>query len=137
MALFSKPDLKGKVSEELKTGAGIARRTPGIPDYLAGETDSYNKPLKPYLPQEIIGGSIPHIPGTEEEAVWNAASQACSTEKVHYAYTVEGNRVWYLACPSSALASAPHSWCPLLAALPGGSEYWDRETVYILSLIHI
>ena len=87
--------------------------------------------LSPHLPQELVGGSIPHIPGTEEEAVWNAASQACATEKVHFCYTVEGKRCWYLACPSSSLASNPDSWCPLAAALPGESEYWDKETVYL------
>ncbi len=37
----------------------------------------------------------------------------------------------YLACSSSALASNPDSWCPLAAALPGNSEFWDKETVYI------
>jgi hypothetical protein len=67
----------------------------------------------------------------EEEAVWNAAAQACGTERVHYTYTVEGNRCWYLALPSSALASYPHCWCPLAAALPGNSEFWDKETVYV------
>src|SRR5690606_22160909 len=40
-------------------------------------------------------------------------------------------KVWYLACPSSSMASNPDSWCPLAAALPGNSEYWDRETVYL------
>ncbi len=79
----------------------------------------------------MIGGNIPHIPGSEEEAVWNAASQACGTEKVHFCYTAEGGRLWYLACASSALASNPDSWCPLAAALPGNSEYWDKETVYL------
>ena len=39
--------------------------------------------------------------------------------------------MWYLACPSASLASNPDSWCPLAAALPGNSEYWDRETVYL------
>lgn len=85
----------------------------------------------PYLPAELIGGSIPYIPGTEEEAVWNAAAQACGTERVHFTYTIEKNKCWYLASPSSALASHPDSWCPLAAALPGNSEYWDKETVYL------
>jgi hypothetical protein len=85
----------------------------------------------PYLPQELIGGSIPYVAGLEDEAVWNAASQACGTERVHYVYTIEENKCWYLACPSSALASNPDSWCPIAAALPGNSEYWDQETVYI------
>ena len=87
--------------------------------------------LKPHLPQDLIGGSLPHIPGTEDEAVWNAASQACGTEKIHYCYAMEDDRIWYLACPSASLASNPDSWCPLAAALPGNSEYWDRETVYL------
>ncbi|MCD8571032.1 MAG: hypothetical protein LRY76_05850 [Alphaproteobacteria bacterium] len=29
------------------------------------------------------------------------------------------------------MASNPDSWCPLAAALPGNSEYWDKETVYL------
>ncbi len=84
-----------------------------------------------YLPADLIGGSVPYIFGTEDEAVWNAASQACGTDSVHYVYTISDNRVWYLATPSASLASHPDSWCPMAAALPGNSEYWDRETVYI------
>ncbi|MCF8495443.1 MAG: hypothetical protein K9G62_02115, partial [Alphaproteobacteria bacterium] len=59
----------------------------GIADYMAGEAEDYVSNLFPFLPQELIGGAIPYVPGTENEAVWNAASQACSTEKVHYVYT--------------------------------------------------
>lgn len=84
-----------------------------------------------YLPAEIIGGSVPYIFGHEEEAVWNAASQACGTDNVFYTYTVADGRLWYLATPASSMASNPDSWCPMAAALPGNSEYWDRETVYI------
>lgn len=87
--------------------------------------------VQPYLPADLVGGSIPYIPGREDEAVWNAASQSCGTERVHYCYTINEGRCWYLATPSSALASNPDSWCPLAAALPGNSEYWDRETVYL------
>jgi hypothetical protein len=87
--------------------------------------------LKPYLPGELIGGSIPYVAGKEDEGVWNAAAQACGTERVHYCYTVEEGRCWYLATPSSSLASNPDSWCPLAAALPGNSEFWDKQTVYI------
>lgn len=131
MALFSKDsdESKGKVSKDIQETGGIARRGPGLAGRVMGEGPM--RAVQPYLPQELIGGSLPHIPGSEDEAVWNAASQACSTEKVHYCYSVEGKRIWYLACPSSALASAPDSWCPLAAALPGNSEYWDKETVYI------
>lgn len=108
-----------------------AKPKPGVSDYLAGEAKEFVADLKPFLPQELVGGSLPYVPGTEEEAVWNAASQACGTEKVHFCYTIEENRVFYLACPSMMLSSNPDSWCPLAAALPGNSEYWDRETVYL------
>ena len=111
--------------------AGPSRVRPGMADVLAGEVKNFRGDLDPFLPSEIFGGSLPHIPGTEEEAVWNAASQACGTERVHYCYTVDDGRCWYLAVPSIALASAPDTWCPLAAALPGNSEYWDRETVYL------
>lgn len=104
---------------------------PGIADRIAGEARGFKIRLQPFLPSELIGGSIPHVPGLEEEAVWNAASQATGTERVHYTYTIDEGRCWYLAAPSSALASHPDSWCPLVAALPGNSEYWDRQTVYI------
>ena len=104
---------------------------PGLADHMAGETKSFVDTFSPFLPQELVGGSVPHIPGSEDEAVWNAASQACGTEKVHFCYVIEDQRCWYLACPSSALASDPDSWCPLAAALPGNSEFWDKETVYL------
>lgn len=117
--------------ERARRPRGVPRPRPGLSDYAAGEAGDFVSNLQPYLPQELIGGAVPHIPGTEEEAVWNAAAQACATEKVHFVYTIEGGRVWYLACPSSSLASNPDSWCPLAAALPGNSEYWDRETVYL------
>ncbi len=119
----------------LKEGAkgeeGMTRLRPGLSDRLAGEAGRVKETLSPYLPMELVGGSIPHIVGTEDEAVWNAASQALGTERVHYCYSVDSGRLWYLACPSSALASSPDSWCPLAAALPGNSEFWDRETVYL------
>lgn len=104
---------------------------PGLADHIAGEAGEFKATRLPYLPQELMGGSIPAVAGAEEEAVWNAAAQACGTERVHYCYTVNEGRCWYLACPSSALASNPDSWCPLAAVLPGNSEYWDRETVYL------
>lgn len=104
---------------------------PQVSDFLAGEAHGKVTKLTPFLPQELVGGSVPYVAGSEEEAVWNAASQACGTEKVHFCYTVEKNRCWYIATASSSMASNPDSWCPLAAALPGNSEYWDRETVYI------
>jgi hypothetical protein len=111
--------------------AAAARLRPSASDYIAGETDKFVGQLSPYLPHDLVGGSVPHVPGAEEESVWNAAAQACSTERVNYCYSIEGKRIWYLACPSASVASNPNSWCPLAAALPGRSEYWDRETVYL------
>lgn len=114
-----------------KAVATGARPSPGVADYLSGEAKGFVRNLQPHLPQELVGGTIPHIPGMEEEAVWNAASQACGTEKVHYCYSVADGKIYYLACPSSTMASNADSWCPLAAALPGNSEYWDHETVYL------
>jgi len=115
------------------TDAGRAQkpRKPGMADVLSGDARNFPEVLTPVLPSELTGGSVPYIPGTEEDAVWNAAVQACGTERVHYCYTIDDNRCWYLATPSASLASYPDSWCPLAAALPGNSEYWDKETVYL------
>jgi len=130
LALITKDKgLPGKKIQE--NSPGVSRVGPSVSDYMSGESADFVRNLKPYLPQELVGGVIPHIPGTEEEAVWNAASQACGTERVNYCYSIDENRIWYLACPASSMASNPDSWCPLAAALPGNSEYWDRETVYL------
>lgn len=124
-------DSRGEIKGEIKSDKIQKKPQPDLAVLMAGERQNFIDQLEPFLPSELIGGSLPYIPGTEEEAVWNAASQACATEKVHYVYTVEGNRVWYLACPSYTMVSNPDSWCPLAAALPGNSEFWDKETVYI------
>jgi len=129
--VFKNTEQETTPSEKAGEKKQPSKPSAGIADYMAGESRAFVSNLKPHLPQELIGGMIPHVPGTEEEAVWNAASQACSTEKVNFVYSVDAGRVWYLACPSSALASSPDSWCPLAAALPGHSEYWDQETVYL------
>lgn len=131
MVTSSENKESGKPSAEKQQSPGITRLTPGSAGKRAGELADFKKTLVPNLPSEVIGGSVPYVSGTEEEAVWNAASQACGTEKVHFTYTVEDGRCWYIACPSSSFASAPDSWCPLAAALPGNSEFWDKETVYI------
>ena len=114
---------------------GPAKRKPAVSGSAFGGVSTFGEPgavsLQPYLPSDLVGGSIPYVPGTEDEGVWNAASQSCGTERVHYCYTINEGRCWYLATPSSSLASSPDSWCPLAAALPGNSEYWDRQTVYL------
>jgi hypothetical protein len=71
-----------------------------------------------YFPPDLIGGTCPRIPGEEEEIVWNAAAEACDTERVHVVWQSFDNRIWYLAVKSSELASKPNSWCPLSSLLP-------------------
>jgi hypothetical protein len=122
---------KDKAEAETRPEQGPARPKPGMADIIAGEAADFKVDLAPFLPAELIGGSIPHIAGMEDESVWNAAAQACGTERVHFCYSVDSGRCWYLAIPSTALASNPDSWCPLAAALPGNSEFWDRQTVYL------
>lgn len=131
VAISQDTDGIAKSGEAAATATAIKKPRPGVSDILAGEAADFVRDLKPYLPQEMVGGSLPHIPGTEDEAVWNAASQACGTEKVHFCYTIDEGKIFFLACPSAMLASNPNSWCPLAAALPGNSEYWDHETVYL------
>lgn len=138
------PNRMGKIAS-VAVGAGAAadqvspddaakarqKPQPDLAVKAAGEKAVFVGDLTPYLPSELVGGSLPYVPGMEEETVWNAAAQSCATEKVHYVYSIEGDKIWYLACPSSQMASNPDSWCPLAAALPGNSEYWDKQTVYI------
>ncbi len=72
-----------------------------------------------YFPSEIVGGTCPRVVGEEEEIVWNAAAEACDTERVHVVWHSDEKRVWYLAIRSSELASHATSWCPFGAILPG------------------
>lgn len=122
---------KGSAGADTQPATQQLRPKPGLADVIAGEAAGFKTDFYPYLPSELIGGSIPQVVGMEEEAVWNAAAQACGTERVHFCYSIDGGRCWYLAIPSTALASNPDSWCPLAAALPGNSEFWDRQTVYL------
>ncbi|PCH99859.1 MAG: hypothetical protein COB76_04745 [Alphaproteobacteria bacterium] len=120
-----------KKKEEGATKTAPKGVRPTTAERIAGDAKMMRKLYNPFLPSELVAGSIPHIAGSEEESVWNAAVQACGTERVHFSYTIEGGKCWYIATPSSALASNPDSWCPLVAALPGNGEHWDKETVYL------
>ena len=75
-----------------------------------------------HFPPDIIGGVCPHVPGEEEDIIWNAAAEACDTERVHVVWQVFDSRIWYLAVRSADLASHPNSWCPFAAFLPGMKE---------------
>lgn len=83
-----------------------------------------------YFPAELIGGTCPRVPGEEEEIVWNAAAEACDTERVHVVWQCLDNRIWYLAVRSADLASHPNSWCPLTAFLPGTKGVAEPPVCY-------
>lgn len=87
--------------------------------------------LKPYLPSELIGGSIPYVPGTELESRLERCLASVRDGKGQSRLYDRRHACLVSRLPSSALASSPDSWCPLAAALPGNSEYWDKETVYL------
>jgi len=132
--MTSTPDANsGPARAEKRPPANTEQRKEGFfESFFRKAIEDSTAVLTPFLPaEELVGGSVPHVLGTEDEAVWNAAAQSCGTERVHYCYTVSEGRCWYIATPSSSLASHPDTWCPLAAALPGNSEYWDRQTVYL------
>lgn len=137
MADMSFPDLpkfKPRLPDMVGMGKGLGQNARRFFQFLAGEANSVDYEtlaLSPYLPSDMVGGSVPYVAGAEIDAVWHAASQACGTENIHYCYSVDAGRVWYLAVASASLGSIANSWCPLASALPGQSEYWDKETVYL------
>jgi hypothetical protein len=83
-----------------------------------------------YFPSELIGGCCPHIPGEEEEIVWNAAAESCDSERIHVAWQVSGSHIWYLAIRSSELGSHPGSWCPFSSLLPGMKDATPSPVCY-------
>ena len=95
----------GKISE---SSSSMIKALLGTPGYVGD----------PYFPPDLIGGTCPRIAGEEEEIVWNAAAEACDSERVHVVWQSFENRIWYLAIKSSELASKPGSWCPLASLLP-------------------
>ncbi|HEU0117819.1 MAG TPA: hypothetical protein VFR09_04225 [Alphaproteobacteria bacterium] len=113
-----------KLSEKSSTGLdqiikpkSNATETPSsLTKILTGATGALGEY---YFPPELIGGTCPHIPGEEEEIVWNAAAEACDTERVHVVWQTVENKLWYLAVRSGEIASHPNTWCPFASVLPG------------------
>jgi hypothetical protein len=98
-----------------------------------------------YFPSDFIGGSCPRVIGEEEEIVWNAAAEACDTERVHVVWQSSETTIWYLAVRSSELASHAGSWCPFASLLPGMKDavappaiytYYGEETATMMALTH-
>ncbi|MDX2027111.1 MAG: hypothetical protein SFW62_00575 [Alphaproteobacteria bacterium] len=126
----------GAPKDEKKTASSttmLARTLTGS----IGALDEY------YFPSEIIGGTCPRVAGEEEDIVWNAAAEACDTERVHVVWQSVENRIWYLAVRSSELASHPNTWCPFASLLPGMKEaatppvcytYYSDETATMMTI---
>ncbi|MBI1274021.1 MAG: hypothetical protein GC131_08055 [Alphaproteobacteria bacterium] len=72
-----------------------------------------------YFPPELIGGVAPRVAGQEREIAWNAAAEACDSERIHLIWSTTEDRVWYVASRASDLAAHPHTWCPFASLLPG------------------
>lgn len=83
-----------------------------------------------YFPPDIIGGVCPRVAGEEEAIVWNAAVEACDSERVHVVWQSIGNRIWFLAVKSADLASNPNAWCPLAALLPTTKDMANAPCCY-------
>jgi hypothetical protein len=83
-----------------------------------------------YFPSELIGGCCPRVPGDEEEIVWNAAAEACDSERVHVVWHAIENRIWYVAVRSAELASHPNTWCPFASLLPGMKDARPAPVCY-------
>jgi len=115
--------LMSKIETVSQAATGEAEATPKS---LADGSSSFTKVLldKPgglgefYFPSELIGGCCPRVAGQEEEIVWNAAAEACDTERVHVVWQSTENRIWYLAVRSSEIASHTNTWCPFASLLP-------------------
>jgi hypothetical protein len=116
-----KPAPAAKAALAIDTSSSMARALGGATTIV----EEY------YFPPEIIGGVCPHVVGSEEETVWNAAAEACDSERVHVVWQSFNNRVWYLALRSAEMGSHPHSWCPFAALLPGMKEAQPPPICYI------
>ena len=83
-----------------------------------------------YFPSELIGGCCPRVAGNEEEIVWNAAAEACDSERVHVVWSAIENRIWYVAVRTSELASHTGTWCPFASLLPGMRDAQPAPVCY-------
>lgn len=100
----------------------LQKRSPDAPPAFAGGIEKLSEEALAqifYFPAELIGGSCPLVKGEEEALAWNAAAEACDSERIHFVWRAYQGRIWYLALRSSDLASHAHSWCPFASLLPG------------------
>jgi len=119
-------NLPSGINEELVSA--LAKDTASsVARILAG---SSSEVVDAYFPPEVIGGCCPRVVGDEEEIVWNAAAEACDSERVHVVWQSVDNKIWYLAVKSGELASHPKSWCPFAALLPGMKDAQPSPVCY-------
>lgn len=83
-----------------------------------------------HFPPEMIGGSCPYVKGEEESIAWHAAAEACASERIHFVWRLQGDRVWYLAIRSEDLSSRTKSWCPFASLLPGSPDALEAPIIY-------
>jgi len=99
------------------------------------EDDKFDAPddlVGIHIPAEVVSGTCPRIPGKEEEMVWHAASEACDSERVSFVWSVDQGCVYFIAVRSADLVSAPGTWCPLAALLPGMPDARPGLACYLL-----
>jgi hypothetical protein len=106
---------KGNLDDEPEIKAMLDTSS-SISKSLIGATGGI---VESYFPPNIIGGSCPRVVGEEEDIVWNAAAEACDSERIHVVWNSAGDKIWFLAIHSGDLASHASSWCPFAALLPG------------------
>lgn len=126
------------VGTEIRVSSPAAESSP-LPDQVVSESSaslmrSLVGPVGDigdfFFPPDLIGGICPRVVGKEEAIVWNAAVEACDSERVHIVWQSVGNRIWYLAVRSSDLASNTNSWCPMAALLPTPKDMDGLPTSY-------
>lgn len=113
--------------ESLKPSKDVMASASSMMKVLAGTSSMLGEY---YFPPELIGGTCPRVVGEEEEIVWNAAAEACDSERVHVVWQSVENRIWYLAARSSELASHPNTWCPFASLLPGMKDATPAPVCY-------
>lgn len=123
------------MSEALReTNAETTRPGFALADFLRGgkkPVAGEELPVGDYLfPPEIIGGAAPLLKGGEQEIAWNAAAEACDTERIHLVHRGDRGHVWFLAVRSADLASAPGTWCPFASVLPGMPDARPAPVIY-------
>ncbi len=83
-----------------------------------------------YFPTDLIGGCCPRIVGEEQDIVWNAAADACDTERVHIVWQSTKDKIFYLAVSSESMSSATNTWCPFASLLPGMPDSMPPPIIY-------